>query len=202
MKKTLLRNSFCTALIGAGLMLARDTKAEYPTNVVSQILTGTNNWYHTNTYMLNGAVFVMSNAVLNIEAGTVIKGHNLGGQGTNVAALYITRGAKIYAEGTPQNPIIVTGDVDDTTIPDDINIYARGLWGGLVIFGNSVLNGAIDAAVDWEPHLSRMMEFPKAKLLKPEELLSDSTPYRLIKIPYNSSPIKWFEQVLEKVEAK
>ena len=132
-------------------MLARDTKAEYPTNVVSQILTGTNNWYHTNTYMLNGAVFVMSNAVLNIEAGTVIKGHNLGGQGTNVAALYITRGAKIYAEGTPQNPIIFTGDVDDTTIPDDINIYARGLWGGLVIFGNSVLNGAIDAGGNSQP---------------------------------------------------
>ena len=39
-----------------------------------QILTGTHHWYHTNTYRLNGAVFVMTNAVLNIEAGTVIKG--------------------------------------------------------------------------------------------------------------------------------
>lgn len=29
-----------------------------------------------------------------------------------------------------------------------------------------------------------------------------STPYRLIKIPYNSSPVKWYEQVLENVEAK
>jgi hypothetical protein len=101
--------------------------------------------------MLNGAVFVMSNAVLNIEAGTVIKGHNLGGQGTNVAALYITQGAKIYAEGTPQNPIIFTADVDDTTVSDDIDIYARGLWGGLVIFGNSVLNGAIDAGGNAQP---------------------------------------------------
>jgi hypothetical protein len=143
MKKLFLRNSFCSALAASGLMLAGAAQAASIN--VPQILAGTNNWYHTNIYTLNGASFVMSNAVLNIEAGTVIKGHNLGGQGTNVAALYITRGAKIYAEGTPHHPIIFTADVDDTTVPDDIDIYARGLWGGLVIFGSSVLNGAIDA---------------------------------------------------------
>src|SRR6185369_7602585 len=76
---------------------------------------------------------------------TVIKGHNLGGQGTNVAALYVTRGGRIYAEGTPRNPIIFTADVDDTTLPDDVDLYARGLWGGVVIFGRAVLNGAVDA---------------------------------------------------------
>ena len=118
---------------------------------VQQILTGTHHWYRTNTYVLNGAVFVMSNAVLNIEAGTVIKGHNLGGQGTNVAALYITRGGKIHAEGTPQNPIVFTAEADDTTLPDDLGIYARGLWGGVVIFGNAVLNGTIDAGGNAQP---------------------------------------------------
>ncbi|TAL01690.1 MAG: hypothetical protein EPO07_08095 [Verrucomicrobia bacterium] len=146
MKNSLLRKGFASALVGAGLLLLTSAaRAEYPTNVVSQILTGTNTWYHTNTYWLNGAVFVMSNAVLNIEAGTIIKGHNLGGQGTNVGALYICRGGKIYAEGTPHHPIIFTADVDDTTLPDDLDIYARGLWGGLVLFGNCVLNGTVDA---------------------------------------------------------
>ncbi len=147
--KSFLKICLGSALVGTGLMLTGAARAE--TVDVSQILTGTNNWYRTNIYVLNGAVFVMSNSVLNIEAGTVIKGHNLGGQGTNVAALYIERGAKIYAEGTPQNPIIFTADVDDTTLPDDIDIYARGLWGGLVIFGNSVLNGAVDAGGNAQP---------------------------------------------------
>jgi len=68
-----------------------------------------------------------------------------------VAALYICRGARIYAEGTPQNPIILTADVDDTTLPDDIDIYARGLWGGFVILGNSVLNGVVDAGGNAQP---------------------------------------------------
>ena len=145
MKKTSLRNGIYAALAGVAMIAGTAQAASVN---VAQILTGTNNWYRTNIYTLNGAAFVMSNAVLNIEAGTVIKGHNLGGQGTNVAALYITPGAKIYAEGTPHHPIIFTADVDDTTLPDDMPIWgstARGLWGGLVIFGNSVLNGAIDA---------------------------------------------------------
>src|SRR5678815_4205070 len=100
----------CAALITGGV-------AQADTVTPNQVLTGTNNWYRTNSYMLNGGVFVMSNAVLNIEAGTVIKGHNLGGQGTNVGALYITRGAKIFAQGTPQNPIIFTAAIDDTEDP-------------------------------------------------------------------------------------
>ena len=146
---SLLRKLLWTSFACVCLALPRPGQAG--TNVVSQILTGTNNWYRTNIYLLNGAAFVMSNAVLNIEAGTVIKGHNLGGQGTNVAALYVTRGGKIHAEGTPQNPIIFTADVDDTTLPDDLDIYARGLWGGLVMFGNSVLNGAVDAGGNAQP---------------------------------------------------
>ncbi|HMJ64699.1 MAG TPA: hypothetical protein VK615_05055, partial [Candidatus Binatia bacterium] len=140
---SLLRKHLTVALLYLGLVLAGTVHAA--TINVPQQLTGTINWYRTNIYMLNGAVFVMNNAVLNIEAGTVIKGHNLGGQGTNVAALYVTRGGKIYAEGTPQNPIIFTADVDDTTLPDDVDLYARGLWGGVVIFGRAVLNGAVDA---------------------------------------------------------
>jgi hypothetical protein len=113
--------------------------------MVSGALTGTHNWYRTNIYQLNGMVFVRSNGVLNIEAGTVIKGHNLNTFGTNVGSLVICRGAKIYAEGTPQNPIIFTADIDDLAFPDDLDIYQRGLWGGVVILGQTTINGALDA---------------------------------------------------------
>src|SRR5436190_20689548 len=130
--------------------LAITANAEYPTNQITGILSGTNNWYRTNTYMLNGMVIVRSNAVLNIEAGTIIKGHDIPpGDSTNVSSLVICRGAKIYAEGTPQNPIIFTADVDDTTLPDELPIWgptARGLWGGLVILGRTTINSAANAA--------------------------------------------------------
>ncbi|MGC3959963.1 MAG: hypothetical protein QM813_19165 [Verrucomicrobiota bacterium] len=147
MKKPLLRTGLCAALAGLSLMLAGSVRAEYPTNTVPQLLSGTNYWYRTNTYVLNGSAFVLSNAVLHIEAGTVIKGRNVGSQGTNVGALYVCRGGKIYAEGTPQNPIIFTAEADDTTVPDDLPIWgptARGLWGGLVILGNTTINSAVD----------------------------------------------------------
>lgn len=149
MTKSFLRKSLCAALAAAGLMLG--CPAQAATNNVPQILTGTNNWYRTNIYMMNGAVFVLSNAVLNIEAGTVIKGHNIGTQGTNVAALYICQGGKIYAEGTPHHPIIFTADVDDTTLPDDLPLWggtSRGLWGGLVLFGQATINSATLVAGD------------------------------------------------------
>jgi hypothetical protein len=149
MTKSFLRKSLCAALAAAGLMLG--SPAQAATVNVAQQLTGTNYWYRTNIYMLNGASFVMSNAVLHIEAGTVIKGQNVGSQGTNVAALYVTAGGKIYAEGTPQNPIIFTAAADDTTLPDDLALWggsARGLWGGLVLLGNATINSATLVAGD------------------------------------------------------
>jgi hypothetical protein len=136
------RKLLWTALLCAGLA----GTARAATVNVPQLLSGTNNWYRTNEYILNGASFVRSNGVLNIEAGTVIKGHNLGTFGTNIAALYICRGAKIYAEGTAKHPIIFTADVDDITLPDDLGLWQRGLWGGVVVLGQTTINGALNSA--------------------------------------------------------
>src|SRR5678810_370276 len=75
-----------------------------------------------------------------------IRDSNLGAQGTNVGALYICRGAKTYAIGTPQNPIVFTADKDDLDFPDDMGLWERGVWGGLVVFGRTIINGALDAS--------------------------------------------------------
>jgi hypothetical protein len=142
----LSRRNLFALLLCAGFLAA--IQAQAGTNQISGYLTGANNWYRTNIYILNGMVFVRSNGVLNIEAGTVIKGHNLAAGGTNLGALVICRGAKIFAEGTPQNPIIFTAESDDTLFPDDMDIWgpnARGLWGGVVILGRTVINSAINA---------------------------------------------------------
>src|SRR5688572_24823585 len=50
-----------------------------------------------NTYILKGIVYMVENKTLTIEPGTVIKGSY---SGADVAALVITRGAKIWAQGT------------------------------------------------------------------------------------------------------
>ncbi len=115
------------------------------TNNVSGTITGVTNWTRDTTYVLNGPVYVLNNAVLNIEAGTVIKGQTNATPAT-IAFLTICQGGKIYANGTANSPIIMTSILDDVDDPLDLPIYQRGLWGGLVVFGNARLNTASDAA--------------------------------------------------------
>ncbi len=103
-------------------------------------LTGDVVWTSDNTYVLDGFVFVGDGETLTIEAGTVVKGKP--GQGENASALIIARGGKIFAEGTPTNPIVFTAEADDVTDPDDLPLDARGLWGGVIILGKAVLNSS------------------------------------------------------------
>src|SRR5690554_6220282 len=81
-------------------------------------------WTSDNEYLLDGVVFVEEGSELHIEPGTVVRGAE--GQGNGASALVITRGAKIFAEGTADDPIIFTAQEDDGTLTAD----DRGLWGG------------------------------------------------------------------------
>jgi len=105
-------------------------------------LSGDVHWYRTNTYVLNGFIYVLTNSTLTIEPGTVIRGK--AGTGLDSAALFITQGAKIFANGTPHSPIIFTSETDDLDDPSDIPLFTRNLWGGIVLYGRSVLNTASD----------------------------------------------------------
>ncbi|MFT6849789.1 MAG: hypothetical protein ACJATA_000592 [Sphingobacteriales bacterium] len=106
-------------------------------NVTDADLNGgeTYNWTKNNIYMLNGFVFLENAGILNIEAGTVIKGKETPTSGDNASALIITRGAKINAIGTSTEPVIFTAEIDDVTNATDLEATDRGLWGGLVILG-------------------------------------------------------------------
>ena len=84
-------------------------------------------------YVLNGFIYVLTNSTLTIEPGTVIRGK--AGTGLNSAALFITQGAKIFANGTAHSPIIFTSETDDLDDPNDIPLWTRNLWGGVVIYG-------------------------------------------------------------------
>lgn len=94
-------------------------------------------WTNNNTYLLDGLVFLEEGGILNIEAGTVIKFTPRPDVG-NPSALIITRGAKIYAEGTAENPIIFTSEADDVNDPSDLGPTDNALWGGIALLGHGI----------------------------------------------------------------
>ncbi|MBU0475792.1 MAG: T9SS type A sorting domain-containing protein [Bacteroidetes bacterium] len=95
-------------------------------------------WTANNTYVLNGLVYVESGAELNIEAGTVIKAK--AGQGESASALVITKGGKIFAEGTGVNPIIFTAESDNVNDAFDLVLPSTNLWGGVIVLGDALVN--------------------------------------------------------------
>ncbi|CAD5270922.1 MULTISPECIES: hypothetical protein [unclassified Imperialibacter] len=96
-------------------------------------------WTKGNVYQLDTRVTVLDGVTLTIEAGTIIKG-NAELSGANAAVLMIARGGKIMAEGTADEPIIMTstdddiqpGDLSGTTLTDEDT-----KWGGLVVLGKA-----------------------------------------------------------------
>lgn len=97
---------------------------------------GDYNWTADNMYILDELVFVRPGSRLFIEAGTIIKGAS--GSNLNITGLVITRDAQIFAEGTSDNPIIFTAESDDLT--GNLSSTDRGLWGGIAILGNAIIN--------------------------------------------------------------
>ncbi len=89
-----------------------------------------------NTYILKGLVYMVNNATMTIEPGTVIKGSY---SGTDVAALVITRGAKIQANGTATAPIVFTSASPNPQSGD---------WGGIVICGRAPVNTSFNGAAN------------------------------------------------------
>ncbi|NJM54823.1 MAG: hypothetical protein HC841_01830 [Verrucomicrobiae bacterium] len=144
MKKTIQTLS----ALALGLTAAAFPAAAGTVEVTADITVNTT-WSATNTYILRKVVFVQTNAVLTIEPGTVIKGgvSNLissvpQGIPNLVSALWVTRGARLEACGTPSKPIIFTAETDDVNNPTDLPLYSSGIWGGVVLMGNAVLNSA------------------------------------------------------------
>ena len=89
-------------------------------------ITGTKTLSADTLYNMYGRIYVESGAELHIEAGTTIKGNP-------AAVLVITRGGKIYAEGTQFKPIVFTSSYEPgNRFPGD--------WGGIVILGNGIVN--------------------------------------------------------------
>ena len=112
----------------------------------------THNWTNNNIYLLDGFVFLEADGVLNIEAGTIIKGKESPSSSDNATALIITRGAKINAIGTAEQPIIFTTEIDDVSDDFDLLTTDRGFWGGLIILGyGQIANSTPETRVEGIP---------------------------------------------------
>jgi hypothetical protein len=130
------------AWLAAGLFGGQDARGA--TIQVTAPIAADTTWVSVNEYVLNGFIYVLNGASLTIEAGTVVKGKP--GQDANTSALIVTRGGKLFANGTRTRPIIFTAEADDVSDPEDLPLFQRGLWGGVVLLGNASINTALDAA--------------------------------------------------------
>lgn len=114
----------------------RPDTVNYPnvtTEVTEDIVTDTK-WTADKVYHLTKIIYVKNGATITIEPGTVIRGANSGNTTSSAAgSLIITRGAKIYAVGTPDKPIVFTSDKAK-------GLRATGNWGGIVIYGKATQN--------------------------------------------------------------
>lgn len=86
-----------------------------------------------NTYVLNGSLIMASGTTLTIPAGMTIKAE---ATGANVY-IAISQGAKIIANGTASEPIVLTSNASNP---------AAGDWGGLILLGKAPINSVVGGA--------------------------------------------------------
>ena len=101
-------------------------------NTISYITRNTT-FSNQKVWILKGFVYVKAGATLTIEKGALIKGDK-----ATKGTIIVTRGGKIMADGTADQPIVFTSN-------QPVGSRDAGDWGGIILLGkapvNSVFNG-------------------------------------------------------------
>jgi hypothetical protein len=84
--------------------------------------------YAKDENILKGLVYITNGVTLTVEKGATVKGSF---SGSDVAALIISRGGKIIAQGTATDPIIFTSSAQNPQSGD---------WGGIILCGKASIN--------------------------------------------------------------
>lgn len=106
------------------------TDYQVPNQILSGYIDKDTHLSNTKTYLLEGTVYVINNATLSIDPGTIIRGDEV-----TCGTLVITKGAKIIAEGNEKNPIVFTSNKVPT-------VRKPGDWGGILLLGEAPINKA------------------------------------------------------------
>ncbi len=138
-----------TVVLGALLAFFMIGAASAKTVTISKNIRKSTKWTANNLYRLNKQIYVLPGATLTIEAGTVIA--STAGKG---GSLGITRGAKIYVNGTANKPVIMTSSKDVETWTKDSSHPSGGdpktgkwreganEWGNLTIMGKGLISAS------------------------------------------------------------
>jgi PKD repeat protein len=126
MKKLLFSLSLAMAALGSQAQIVVSGNID---------INGTTTWTNDNIYILSGFVKVTANDTLVIQPGTIIKGDLV-----TKGSLIIERGAYIHAQGTPEQPIVMTSQ-------KAAGQRSYGDWGGLIICGRAAVNSPANAGI-------------------------------------------------------
>jgi len=91
-------------------------------------VTGTVTLFASKVYILRGLVTVKNGAILNVQAGTLIKGY---GVNPDKGTLLVAKGGKLNCKGTANNPVVFTSNESTPT---------NGDWGGIILLGQAPAN--------------------------------------------------------------
>lgn len=107
----------------------QNTNYGTPNVTITTDVTSNTTWTAGNIYLLQGQIYVKNNATLTIEPGTII----MGDKSVNGSGLFVTKGAKLMAEGTSSSPIVFTSN-------QPVGSRASGDWGGVILLGKAANN--------------------------------------------------------------
>lgn len=119
-----------TLLLLAAVLMMGKVKAQATATLVTvqdSIYTNTH-WTCDKQYLLKGYVYVVNGTTLTIDSGVIIKGDK-----NTKGSLIIERGAKIYANGTVNHPIVFTSN-------QAMGNRTYGDWGGVILCGYAPTN--------------------------------------------------------------
>ncbi len=148
MKKHVMRQ-IRKVVAGCVISLFIASIASAATVSVSDNIATSTTWTANNMYKLTKQIYVLPGATLTIEAGTVIASDTgIGG------SLAVARGAKIYVNGTKDNPVIMTSSTDVATWTPDAGHptghdpktgtwrAAANEWGNLTVMGKGLISAS------------------------------------------------------------
>ncbi len=99
-----------------------------PEEILTNIIENDSYLKNDVVYLMSGNVYVVNNATLTIEEGTIIRCDS-----ENPASLIITKGSKLIANGSKGFPIVFTSN-------EKIKSRKAGDWGGIIIAGSGKIN--------------------------------------------------------------
>jgi hypothetical protein len=125
-------------IIAAALMGAGFAAQAANIDITSDIETSTT-WTKENVYNLTKQIYVRAGATLTIQEGTLVQSET--GVGGSLA---VSRGAKIYVNGTKDEPVIMTSTSDTLTE------WHEGCneWGNLTLMGKGLIGASTDSVRD------------------------------------------------------